>query len=128
VRIIPDTQPEKFGVFITVLSVLAASCFGWIITTPTMVIVPWEEGQCMWLNGTVEEKEAEWNGDGYNYKFLVNGTIDNNTSFKAFVLGDRFDYIFVPIGAHYEGEICDTVPLRRAVLNGTILFIEWLGH
>jgi len=95
-----------------------------------MVIVPWDEGQCFWLNGTVEDKEAEWNdnGGGMNYRFLVNGTLDNTTTFKAFVLGDRIDYLFVPIGAHFEGEICDTVPLRRAVLNGTILFIEWLGN
>ena len=79
----------------------------------------------MWLNGTVEDKEmAEDSSGGMNYFFLVNGTLDNETSFHAQVIGTQFDYLFVPIGLHYEGEICDTVPLREAVYTGIIRFID----
>jgi len=111
-----------------ILSLVAAGCFATIITSPARVIVPWDEGQCMWLNGTVVNKSAEIEDDGFHYKFHVVGEVDNNTSFNAVVLGSRFDYLFIPIGATYEGQICDTVPLRTAVLNGTIRFVDWVIH
>lgn len=96
-----------------------------IITTPARVVVPWDEGQCMWLNGTVENKSIELDANGgMNYFFLVNGTLDNETSFHAEVIGSQFDYLLVPIGYHYEGEICDTVPLREAIYTGIIRFID----
>lgn len=116
-------RTNVIAVFLSLMIFLSLT--GFIITTPARVVVPWDEGQCMWLNGTVEDKEmAEDSSGGMNYFFLVNGTLDNETSFHAQVIGTQFDYLFVPIGLHYEGEICDTVPLREAVYTGIIRFID----
>lgn len=106
-------------------AIVLSSCFGLIVTTPTQIMVPWEEGECMWLNGTIEDKEIRYDSSGgMNYFFLVNGTLDNETSFHAEVLGDRTDYLLVPIGFNYEGEICDSVSLRQAIWSGTVHFID----
>jgi len=94
-----------------------------------MVVVPWDEGQCIWLNGTIEDKQVrEDSTGGLNYFFLVNGTLDNETSFHAEVVGTQFDYLLVSIGYNYEGEICDSVPLRQAIYDGTVRFIDMWRH
>lgn len=110
-------------------AIVLSSFFGLIVTTPANVVVPWDEGQCMWLNGTIEDKEIRYDSSGgMNYYFLVNGTLDNTTSFHAEVLGDRSDYLLVPIGFNYVGEICDSVPLRQAIWSGTIHFIDMIRN
>ena len=116
-------KASAIAVFISVMIFLSLTTL--IITTPARVVVPWDEGQCMWLNGTVENKSIELDANGgTNYFFLVNGTLDNETSFHAEVIGSQLDYLLVPIGYHYEGEICDTVPLREAIYTGIIRFID----
>ena len=108
---------------------------------PERVVVWWDEGQCWWFNGTVEDKWIE-EGDGTDftkdYLFLVNGTLSdlnettpllydyNNTTYITVVVhGDAWDYQYFNVGAAYEGYACDTVPLREAVIDGTIEFILW---
>ena len=88
----------------------------------------WDEGHCWWFNGTIEDKWIE-EGDGNaltkDYKFLVNGTLDNTTDIVVVVHGSAWDYEFFNVGMHYEGLACDTVPLREAVIDGTVHFLLW---
>ena len=108
---------------------LIASLVLFMSSLPAQVVVPWEEGQCAWFNGTIVNKEIDWTGaGGTEYKFYVEGTLDNNTSFKSVVYGDQGHYLLLPIGSTYESRVCDTVPLRTAILNGTVKVIEWVIH
>jgi len=109
---------------------------------PERVVVWWDEGQCWWFNGTIEEKWIEPGPDGSDltadYLFLVNGTLSdlnettpllydaNNTTYITVVVhGDAWDYQYFNVGANYEGYACDTVPLREAIISGTIEFVLW---
>ena len=85
----------------------------------------WEDGECFWLNGTIEDKRILHNEDGFNYLFLVNGTINNETPYLAEVAGDRVLYAILPVGANHEDEVCDSITLREAFTNGTIKLIHW---
>jgi hypothetical protein len=108
---------------------------------PETVIIWWEENECWWFNGTIEDKWIEEN-DGIeltkNYRFLVNGTLstlnetnpayytaNNTTRILVVINGDAFDYEYFDVGMTYEGYACDSVPLREAVLSGTIEFLLW---
>ena len=63
-------RTNVIAVFLSLMIFLSLT--GLIITTPARVVVPWDEGQCMWLNGTVEDKEmAEDSSGGMNYFFSV---------------------------------------------------------
>jgi len=108
---------------------------------PERVIIWWDEGQCWWFDGTIEDKWIE-EGDGNaltkDYLFLVNGTLSdldedgitpmfgNNTTRISMVMhGDAWDYDWFEVGMYYEGYACDTVPLREAVISGTLEILIW---
>ena len=93
---------------------------------PSRVVVPWAKGDCFWLNGTIMDKEARDDGLTTDYRFYVQGTLDNTTEFNSIVHGTKLEYEIMPIGLHYEGHICDTVTLREAVINGTVEIIDWV--
>ena len=126
---IPKTVIRSWGYKLLAMfgAWLIASSMLFISSLPAQVVVPWDEGQCAWFNGTIVNKEIDWKGEaGTEYKFYVEGTLDNNTSFKSVVYGDQGHYLLMPIGTNYQGNVCDTVPLRTAILNGTVKVIEWV--
>mgnify|MGYP003110412656 FL=1 len=114
--------------YFVALLVAQSGCFGMILTTPATYPTSmffWEDGECFWLNGTIEDKRILHNEDGFNYLFLVNGTINNETPYLAEVAGDRVLYAILPVGANHEDEVCDSITLRDAFRNGTIKLIHW---
>jgi len=126
---IPKTTVKAWGYKLLAMfgAWLIASSMLFITSLPAQVVVPWEDGQCAWFNGTIVNKEIDWTGEGgTEYKFYVEGTLDNNSSFKSVVYGDQGHYLLLPIGANYQADVCDTVPLRTAILNGTVKIVEWI--
>ena len=110
---------------------------------PERVVPWWNEGQCWWFNGTIEDK---WTADNdgmrgtTDYLFLVNGTLNEliesshgllytneTTAISVIVHGGPIDYAMFNVGDHYNGYACDTMTLREAVANGTIEFLLWAG-
>mgnify|MGYP001032201111 CR=1 FL=1 len=92
---------------------------------PARIVPFWEEDSCMWFDGEIVSKRIENEGlVTANYIFVVNGTLDNETDIQMEVHGDIFFYELLPIGSYYNGTICDTVPLRQAVIDGVIKFIS----
>ena len=121
-------EKAAFMPYFVALLVAQSGCFGMILTTPATYPTSmffWEDGECFWLNGTIEDKRILHNEDGFNYLFLVNGTINNETPYLAEVAGDRVLYAILPVGANHEAEVCDSVTLRDAFTNGTIKLIHW---
>ena len=121
-------EKAAFMPYFVALLVAQSGCFGMILTTPATYPTSmffWEDGECFWLNGTIEDKRILHNEDGFNYLFLVNGTINNETPYLAEVAGDRVLYAILPVGANHEDEVCDSITLRDAFTNGTIKLIHW---
>lgn len=121
-----------FAPLFVALVVAQSGCFGMVLTTPATyphTMFFWEDGECFWLNGTIEDKRILQNENGFNYLFLVNGTVNNETPYLAEVAGDRVLYAVLPIGATHSDEVCDSVTLRDALTNGTVKLIHWgLNH
>ncbi len=121
-------EKAAFMPYFVALLVAQSGCFGMILTTPATYPTSmffWEDGECFWLNCTIEDKRILHNEDGFNYLFLVNGTINNETPYLAEVAGDRVLYAILPVGANHEDEVCDSITLREAFTNGTIKLIHW---
>ena len=55
---------------------------------------------------------------------MVDGTLDNYTDIQMEVHGDAFLYGVLPIGSYYNGTICDTIPLRDAIIEGVIVLLS----
>jgi hypothetical protein len=109
---------------------------------PERIIPWWNENQCWWFNGTIEDKyvlEADGIRTTKDYVFIVNGTLnplendtvgmyydpDTSVNITVAVHGGYWDYEYFEIGEHYEGYMCDSMTLREAVINGTIEFLIW---
>ena len=107
--------------------VLLVALYGMPYLIPHRVadVFPWSEGECWWFNGTVEDKWMEKHTATTNYKFLVNGTLDNSTEISMVFTGGFWDYEYYQVGMRYEGFACDTVTLREAVVAGTLEIILW---
>jgi len=110
---------------------------------PERIVPWWNEGQCWWFNGTIEDKYVVDN-DGMpgteDYIFIVNGTLNelnettpllydanSTTAIEVMVHGGPWDYAYFEVGDNYEGYACDTMTLREAVINGSIEFLIWTG-
>lgn len=110
------------------LAILMGVMFALASATPPIPshIVPfWEEGSCQWFNGTVVDKEiVQISPQVAEYKFYVEGTLDNNTSVDMIIYGGPLYYQALPINTTYEGQVCDTLPLREAIMDGTIHFVS----
>lgn len=92
---------------------------------PARIVPFWEEDSCMWFDGEIVSKRIENEGlITADYILGVDGTLDNFTDIQMEVYSDVFIYEILPIGAYYNGTICDTVPLRQAVIDGVIIFIS----
>ena len=120
----PDGTVSTIGIVIMVTLASAILYVG--DDLPDRIVVPWGQGECYWLNGTVVDREKMDNRLTTTYQWHVVGTLDNNTSFDSLIYGNSFEWVMIPVGAHYEGHVCDTMPLRDAVLNGTVEIIDWV--
>ena len=92
---------------------------------PAQIVPWWEEDSCKWFNGTIVEKEFEKTSPGQaEYKFWVNGTLDNQTEVQMVIYGDPIHWLVLEEGMVYEGTVCNTLTLREAIRNGTIHLID----
>lgn len=92
---------------------------------PAQIVPWWEDDSCKWFNGTIIDKEIINTSPGQaEYKFWVNGTLDNETEVQMVIYGDPIHYLVIKEGMIYEGTVCNTLPLREAILNGTIHLID----
>lgn len=112
---------QAFALF-TIILILSVSLMP---PLPARVVPFWEEDSCMWFDGEIVSKRIENEGlITADYILGVDGTLDNFTDIQMEVHSDVFVYEILPIGAYYNGTVCDTVPLRQAVIDGVIIFIS----
>lgn len=116
-----DLSVQVFSLF-TILLMMSVSLMP---PLPARVVPFWEEDSCMWFDGEIVSKRIENEGlVTADYIFVVHGTLDNETDVELEVHGDVFFYELLPIGSYYNGTICDTIPLRDAIIGGIIVFIS----
>ena len=116
-----DLVLQMFSLF-TVILLMSVSL---LPPLPARIVPFWEEDSCMWFDGEIVSKRIENQGlITADYIFGVDGTLDNLTDIQMEVHSDVFLYEILPIGAYYNGTICDTVPLRQAVIDGVIIFVS----
>lgn len=109
---------------------VSTASMGFVMTSPATyptAYFPWVEGECYWVDGTVEDKRIFIDGEDFYYLFLINGTVNNNTPYLAEIAGSRLMYITVPNGSYYASEVCDAITLRDALANGTIKLLSYGG-
>lgn len=116
-----DLVLQVFALF----TIILLSSVSMMPPLPARVVPFWEEDSCMWFDGEIVSKRIENEGlVTADYIFVVNGTLDNETDIQMEVHGDIFFYELLPIGSYYNGTVCDTIPLRQAVVDGVIRFIS----
>lgn len=123
--ILPDRTTVK------VIAVVVMFGFGFLAISvnddlPSRIVVPWAKGECYWLNGTIVSKEMVDDGMTTDYRWYIVGTLDNETEFNSIVHGTKTEYALIPAGIQYEGQVCDTMTLREAVVNGTVEIVDWV--
>ena len=92
---------------------------------PAQIVPWWEDDSCKWFNGKIVRKQIIATGPGQaEYKFWVNGTLDNETEVQMVIYGDPIHYLVIDEGMNYEGTVCNTLSLREAIRNGTIHLID----
>ena len=144
----PEIRLYRRGFLTVKITAIAAACMMllaimFVPVLPERIVPWWNEGQCWWFNGTIQDKWIE-EGDGMratkDYIFLVNGTLNelnettpvlydanSTTRIEVLVHGGLWDYTYFKVGDNYEGYACDTMTLREAVINGSIEFLIWTG-
>tara|TARA_R110000851_G_scaffold108116_5_gene228993 strand:+ start:5691 stop:6062 length:372 start_codon:yes stop_codon:yes gene_type:complete len=116
-----ETLGQAFALFVVLIFTTAS----FLPPLPTRIVPFWEEDTCMWFDGEIISKRIENEGlITADYIFVVDGTLDNYTDIQMEVHGDAFLYGVLPIGSYYNGTICDTIPLRDAIIEGVIVLLS----